>query len=225
MIGRGTVGRPRLRGATRAALLFLGAVVLTAEGCGPTPVRRELRGAPLGTAVPKPDFTFTATDGRVYDFRRETVGQLAFLFFGYTSCPDVCPVHMANLAAVLEKVSPEDRSRVRVVFITTDPARDTPAVLRAWLDHFDTSFVGLRANEEEVHRLEMSLGVPISQKESTGAKGDSAGYGVGHAAQVIAFTADDSAHVVYPFGVRQEDWAHDIPVLLRSPWMTAGSRP
>jgi protein SCO1/2 len=66
-----------------------------------------LAGPSLGQAIPKPDFTLTATDGSQFNFRQQTEGKIALLFFGYTHCPDVCPVHLANIAAALH--SPRSR--------------------------------------------------------------------------------------------------------------------
>ena len=93
------------------------------------------------------------------------------------------------------------------MFVTTDPARDTPEKLQTWLANFDPSFIGLRGTPEQVKAIEKSVGVAPAV---AGAPDSSGSYEVGHAAQVIAFTPDDSAHVVYPFGTRQADWAHDL---------------
>jgi protein SCO1/2 len=175
-----------------------------------------LRGPRNLSPIPKPAFTLVTTDGRPFSFRDETAGRVALLYVGYTNCPDVCPAHMKNIAAALRTLSPADRDRVRVVFVTTDPARDTPTALRSWLDHFDSSFVGLRGSLEEVNAIAAVVGLSPASREPgpTGA----AAYGVAHAAAVVAFTPDDSAHIVYPFGMSQIDWEHDLPLLLRSPW-------
>ena len=100
-------------------------------------------GTLLGQPLDKPEFTLTDTSGNPYDFRQQTRGYVTLLYFGYTSCPDVCPLHMANLAAVLQEVSGEVNSKIKVVFVTTDPNRDTPQVIRKWLDNFDVTFIGL----------------------------------------------------------------------------------
>src|SRR5687767_7311065 len=162
----------------------------------------------------KPDFTFTSTTGAPYNFRKETDGKLTLLFFGYTYCPDVCPMHMANIAAVMKKLPYADQQRVRVVFVTTDPERDTPERLRTWLGQIDPGFVGVAGPMDQINGLQQSLGLAPAKPEPTpGApKGQ---YGVAHAAVVLAFTPDDSLRVVYPFGIRQQDWAKDIPMLLR----------
>src|SRR5687767_5086045 len=91
------------------------------------------RGMMLTPPVAKPNYVFTGTDGRPYDFKKETSGKVALLFFGYTNCPDVCPLHMTNLGNVIKQLPAADRERIQVVFVTTDPERDTPEKLRTWI--------------------------------------------------------------------------------------------
>jgi cytochrome oxidase Cu insertion factor (SCO1/SenC/PrrC family)/copper(I)-binding protein len=154
----------------------------------------------------------TDFNGRPYDFATETRDKVALLFFGYTHCPDVCPLHMANIAAVLRQMSAEDRARVVTVFVTTDPERDTPTRLREWLANFDPSFVGLTGTKEELASAQQSLGLGEARREYLNA--DSVNYFVAHAAQVFAFARDGFAYTIYPFGIRQEDWANDLPRLV-----------
>jgi protein SCO1/2 len=191
------------------------AAAAIAAACGDraarVPAPTDFHGVGMIPPIAKPDFTFTATDGKPFDFRARTSGKLALLFFGYTNCPDVCPVHAANVAAVLRDLSWADRQRVMFVFVSTDPARDSLPAIRAWLDHFDSSFVGLRGPIDSVNALALKLMLPGAALEQKAKDGT---YGVGHSAVVLAFSADDSARVMYPFGVRQQDWAADIPKLL-----------
>jgi protein SCO1/2 len=168
--------------------------------------------APLTVSIARPDFTLTDTQGRPFSFRQRTAGSLTFLFFGYTHCPDVCPVHAANIASVLRTLSIEDRRRVQVVFVTVDPQRDSAAVLRRWLDAFDPQFIGLRGSADAVSAIEASLGLAPAIAEAPDSTG---AYGVGHAAPVILFSPDDTARAMYPFGTRQSDWARIIPRELR----------
>ncbi len=198
-----------------AVAFFIGAVALGSAGCRPAaegPSARELgqlHGEVRQVPDPVPDFTLTDTAGHPFRFRKEADRSLTLLYFGYTHCPDVCPVHMANLAAVLKDLPWELRQRIKVVFVTTDPDRDTRAVLRQWLDAFDPGFVGLSGTVAQVNAAQALLGIPpLVREERT--SGD---YGVGHAAQVIAFTPDGRTRVDYPFGTRQADWAHDLPLL------------
>ncbi|MGQ0642149.1 MAG: SCO family protein [Gemmatimonadaceae bacterium] len=173
-----------------------------------------LRGTALREPLTKPAFVLTRSDGAAYDFVKETNGRLVLLFFGYTHCPDVCPLHMANIAAVLKKLPWEQRNALRVVFVTTDPSRDTPQRLNEWLSAFDPAFVGLRGTIDAVDDIQTSLGIaPATREPAT----DSGEYLVSHAAQVFAFGRDGVARVAYPFGTRQDDWAHDIPRLLAAP--------
>jgi len=199
-------------GSRRAALglVVIGAVAIgcgqRSDDAGATP--HGLHGAELPQPRPKPDFTLTNTEGKPYDFRRATDGYLTFLFFGYTHCPDICPLHMANLATVLKNVPVRTRDRVKVVFVTTDPARDTGPVIRDWLDHFDETFVGLTGTEEEVVQAQRAAGLQPGFREDSTAE-----YTVAHAAYVIAYTPDNLQRVLYPSGMRQRDWAADIPIL------------
>ncbi len=193
-------------------LVFAGAVALT--GCGRVGERspEDLAGYLLEKPLAKPDFVLTGTDGRPFHFRRQTDGYLTLVFFGYTNCPDVCPLHMASLGAVIPALDPAVARRVKVVFVSTDPRRDLAGVLRAWLDHFDRDFIGLTGDSTVIAKVEGALQLAPAVIERAAA-GDT-GYTVGHSALVVAFTPDNLAHVVYPYGTRQEDWAHDIPKLV-----------
>jgi len=177
-------------------------------------LRGEMRGMELDPPLAKPSFVFPAADGRMYDFRKETDGDLALIFFGYTHCPDICPVHMNNIMAVLKKMSESDVRRVHVLFVTTDPARDTEQRLRDWLGMMDLRIIGLRPTAEEAIRLQSQLGIQpaLVLEPRAGHEGN---YDVSHAAQVIAFAPDNLGRVAYAAGTRQTDWAHDIPLLLR----------
>lgn len=190
------------------------ALSLTAA-CAPgqPPVRVEdLKGPRLTQGLPRPDFVAKRGDGSPYDFRSETKGTLAFLFFGYTNCPDVCPLHMTNLAGAIHDLPPEVRRQVKVIFVTTDPLRDTPERLRSWLLNFDSTFVGLSGDSAVLSGVQQRLGMPPAMRD---AESDGNGYTISHGAHLWAFTPDDSAHVVYPLGLKREDLAADIPRLLR----------
>jgi protein SCO1/2 len=206
----------RRPGTRASAALLIVALAGPASGCAD---RRQLSasgyaGAELTQPRPKPEFVLTSMRGGSWDFRRETDGYVTLLFFGYTHCPDVCPVHMANLGAVLDRLPFEVSSRVKVVFVTTDPARDTPERLRQWLGKFSPDFIGLTGTAEQLRQAQITAGLlPAVPDSTSSAKGD---YGVGHAAQVLAYTPDNLERVEYPAGTRQEDWAHDLPLLVRA---------
>jgi protein SCO1/2 len=205
---------------TAAMSVLIAAVALLPAACRiEAPERTEAeerarttgyRGILLPDADHRPDFVLTDAHGAAFDFRAETEGKLALLFFGYTYCPDVCPVHMASLAAVRRDLSPDDQDAMRVIFVTADPRRDTPERLLDWLRSFDPDFVGLRGREAEVDSIMLGLGLPPAIRDT--ASGPD--YAVGHASQVIAFPPGDAVRVIYPFGTRQADWQHDLPKLL-----------
>jgi protein SCO1/2 len=202
--------RPFKRVPTGVFLLGVLALTACGERSGADSPDSGFRGAELPEPFPAPDFTLRDTDGAEFRFRDQTAGYLTLLFFGYTSCPDICPVHMANLGAVLGDFLLEQRRRVKVVFVTTDPGRDTPEVVREWLDHFDRSFIGLIGDLDAVNEIQASFRLPPAvRQEMPGGE-----HVVGHASQVVAITSDGLVRVFYPSGVRQADWANDLPRLL-----------
>lgn len=181
----------------------------------------KYRGTELGRTLDKPALTLTDTSGQSYDFRARTAGKVTLLYFGYTHCPDVCPTTMADLGRALTKLKPEDRAAVNVVFVTTDPERDTGPALREWLDAFDTTFVGLTGPFDQIQAAAKSVGVALEPpKVAPDGKVTST-----HGTQVIAYSPDNIARVIYlasvgmnpdgtPAGITADDFAHDLPLLI-----------
>ncbi len=206
-------------------LIVVGSLVLAACGSkadqGETGQQRETdgyRGMVMITPLEKPAFTSPDTSGSPFDFVKETEGYVTLLFFGYTYCPDVCPGHMAVLAAALKELPDDVSSRVKVAFVTVDPERDTPERLREWLDNFDSAFIGLvpesqQATDEITQKVLRSFWAPITNEDLGGGN-----YAVGHPAVIIAYTTDNLAHVLYPFGVKKGAWVHDLPKLVEDGW-------
>jgi protein SCO1 len=177
-------------------------------------------GGLVNPPLPKPRFTLTDTSGASFDFWSQTQGYVTLLFFGYARCPDQCPLHMENIALGLKTLPSGLGDQVKLVFVTTDPARDTPKQLRSWLDRFDRRFVGLTGSEAAIEAAEKSAGVPPARKIVRA--GDN--YAVGHANFVLAYTKDNLAHVIYPGGVTQGDWAHDLPRLVKETWSSRNKK-
>jgi protein SCO1/2 len=215
-----------------AALLLTGCAASSAEPAV-TP-SRAFHGEEPQPAPERPSFVLTTTEGERYDFAVETAGRPTLLYFGYTSCPDECPTAMADIAGALRAVPAELRERVEVVFVTTDPDRDTGPRLRRWLDGFSASFVGLLGNQAEIDAAQEAVGVRPAAKgepiptlpgrpdQHEHVRGTAAhshdgplGYGVGHADVIFAFDTRDRMPVLYPGGVRPSDLAADLPLLVQ----------
>lgn len=193
-----------------------------AQGSAKTPAppaaasKEQYRGGLVTPPLPKPHFTLTDTTGAPFDFWAKTQGQVTLLFFGYSRCPDECPMHMSNVAKTLQQLPGGVGEEVKLIFVTTDPQRDTPKVLRAWLDAFDKRFVGLTGTEAAVDAAQRATGVPPAAKQMRAGSG--ADYAVAHANFVLAYTKDNLAHLIYPGGVTRQDWAHDLPSLIKENW-------
>jgi protein SCO1/2 len=140
-----------------------------------------------GTSVPEPyrlpDKTLTDTAGRPYNIMTSPSKPVLLLFFGYSNCPDVCNTVLADVASALNRMNPAARDQIQMVFITTDPARDTPKVVRTYLGRFDPTFVGLTGQLATIKAIAGRVGVDIEGMQ----KLPSGGYEVGHSAQVIGF--------------------------------------
>jgi protein SCO1 len=131
----------------------------------PEPPSKEIsgvtyRGGLVSPPLPKARFTLTDTSAAPFDLWQQTQGYVTLLFFGYTHCPDLCPLHMANIAFALKQMPADVAEQIKVVFVTTDPRRDSPKVLRSWLDRFDKRFIGLTGSEsllKQPSRLQQCL--------------------------------------------------------------------
>ncbi|MFD0143353.1 MULTISPECIES: SCO family protein [unclassified Streptomyces] len=161
----------------------------------------------------KPDLVLTDTQGKQFDLRAQTKGKPTLIYFGYTHCPDVCPLTMSNIAIAKKQLPKADQDKLQVVFVTTDPERDTPAELAKWLPAAgDPSFVGLTGDFTTIQAGARQIGIGIDppKKEKDGSVVSM------HGAQVIAFSpTTDQGYVLYGEDTRVEDYAKDLPKLIK----------
>ncbi|MEN3356579.1 MAG: hypothetical protein V7637_561 [Mycobacteriales bacterium] len=211
----GAGGAPAATGRTGAATGAAGSTGTVGEpgtGGGGGAVPGGDRGFRLNVPLPRARFALTDTTGARYDFTARTRGRATLLYFGYTHCPDQCPTMLADIAAALRQLPAAVRSRVTVVFVTTDPQRDTPAVLAHFLAQFDPAFIGLTGDTAAVVRAQQAAQIPLSKPtpETTKAPAGSTAHGGG----ALAYGLDDYAHLTYPAGTSVEDLVHDLPALV-----------
>jgi protein SCO1/2 len=168
----------------------------------------ELRGRVLENRMVKPGLVLMDTSGEPFDLQVETDGYVTLLYFGYTYCADICPSHMADVAAVLDR-NPDMKEHTKVVFVTVDPERDTPKRLRDWLDLFNEDFIGLTGTPEEVQdAVDRTFKDETFKIVKTPTKSGS--YTVNHAAFVIPYSHDNVARVVWPFGTTLDVCENDM---------------
>lgn len=200
---------PRRRRHIHSGLIVLLALILGVTACGGGIGTDDFQGVVVDPPQPKPSFILTDTEGNAFNFRTDTEGKLALLYFGYINCPDICPVHLAQLAEVFDQI-PSVAHDTEVVFVSVDPERDTPEKIRTFLDNFDSRFIGLTGTLQEVEAAQTIAGVPVAQFV-----GEAPDYTVNHAAMVIAFAPDGLNYTIYPFGTRQSQWKNDLPLLVQ----------
>jgi protein SCO1/2 len=186
---------------------------LIASGCNSANVEPgELHGN-----IVDPPFTVSKqalvdTDGQPYSLATNTDKRLTLVFFGYTNCPDICGTVMGNLASAMTRLDDRDRDQVDVVFVTTDPERDTGPALRRYLDRYDKSFIGVTGPIEEIATVAKSVAVGMGQKLPTG------GYDVNtHTTQVTGIDSDDQAPIYWSRSTSSAQFAQDIHTLLGKP--------
>ncbi len=168
----------------------------------------------------RPPVVFATTDGQRFDLARRPSDEVTVLFFGFTHCNDVCPTTMADLAAARRSLHTRLQENLLVAFVTVDPARDNPEVLRHWLDRYDDDFVGLIGNDNTVRGAERALYAPISQlprdtsREQTPSNADRHGYQVEHTGTVYVF-APRQRTLIYTGGTTPPQYTEDFIRLLR----------
>ena len=152
-------------------------------------------------------FDFNGTQRQLADFR----GKVVAVFFGYTHCPDVCPTTLSELASARKKLG-ADAGKVQVLFITADPERDTPDVLKQYVTAFDPTFLALRGTPEQTAKVAKAFKVIIQKN----AGADANNYGVDHSSGTYVYDTTGRLRLYMSYGQSAELFAHDIAQLLKS---------
>ncbi|MEU6220557.1 SCO family protein [Streptomyces sp. NPDC047022] len=215
---------------TLAAAALLASATLALSACGSggngdkpvVSVSAENGAGKAGTVLDppftKPDLVLTDTHGKKYDLRAETKGRPTLIYFGYTHCPDVCPLTMNNLAVAKKEVDKStqltqaQKDSLRIVFVTTDPERDTPSSLGTWLKQIDPDVIGLTGDFTKIQAGARSLGISIEapRKEKDGKIVST------HGSQVIAFSPkNDGGYVLYTQSATVDDYTKDLPKIIK----------
>ena len=221
-----------LAAAVPRTLLAAALTVALAVACSTAATTNDLQGLVVDEPFELPSMTLTDTAGEPFNIRTNTEGSVRLVYFGFTNCVDICPIDVSQVAQVLDK--PESPENVELLFVTVDPERDTPAVLRTFLDRFNPAFRGLRATPEQLTQLQNEVGAiaailldPPEAPEPDNDGGAShthdgdeeifapgtTNYQVGHDGRIFAFAPDGLGYVQFPHGTRQSTIAHDLKIL------------
>jgi protein SCO1/2 len=187
----------------RRRLLLSSLALLALTGCGPD--APPLYGMDL-TGMPAGDFLLQDTDGqerRLADYR----GHPVMLFFGFTQCPDICPTALTR-ALEIKALLGADADKLRILFITVDPERDTPEILRAYTQAFDPGFIGLRGTAEQTRAAAQSFKV-FYQKVPTGSS-----YTMDHTALTYIIDAQGKLRLALRHQQSAQECAQDLRTVL-----------
>ncbi|MCP3868451.1 MAG: SCO family protein [Gammaproteobacteria bacterium] len=150
---------------------------------------------PIAEAPPGGDFTLRSADGPISlkDFR----GNVVFIYFGYTRCPDICPASLGYLSQALDELSEQELKKVRALLVSVDPDRDTPESLKEYVAYFHPSFIAVTGTAEEVAAAAELYGAKYYPVEL---EGSSFGYAVNHSTVTYLVTPDGELRFIFPHG-------------------------
>jgi protein SCO1 len=194
----------------RRWVLAVALLALASTGCDRGAQALSFRATDITGAEFGKDLQLTDFDGtlrRLSDFH----GEVVVVFFGYTHCPDVCPTTLSELAAAVKKLGPAGE-KVQVLFVTADPERDTPAVLKQYVTAFNPSFLGLRGTLEETERVAKDFKTIILKNPGA----DPNNYTVDHSSGTYIYDTDGKLRLYVGYGQGSEVFAHDIGQLLKA---------
>jgi len=179
-------------------------------GCQPAPQPPSFQATDITGAAFGRDFRLTDHNGRertLADFR----GKVVAVFFGYVHCPDVCPTTLSDFSLALQQLGPE-ADRVQVIFVTVDPQRDTPELLKQFVPAFNPGFLGMVTDEASLRLLAKEYKV-VYQKTSVKAADD---YLIDHSAGTYVYDPKGNLRLLMPYGSSPEAIAKDLKTLLAS---------
>jgi len=141
------------------------------------------------------DFTLHAASGTVAlsDFR----GKVVMLYFGYTTCPDICPSALSFLTQALNELNEEELQKVQGIFVSVDPKRDTPEKLAQYVDYFHPNLIGVTGTAEEVAKAAKLYGAQYYEAEL---EDSPIGYAVNHSSVTYLITSDGALRFIFPHG-------------------------
>lgn len=153
--------------------------------------------SPAKALQPGGDFVLLDQDGDAFGLQ-QLRGKVVLLFFGYTFCPDICPTELSNIAAVLSALQDESDA-VQGLFITLDAQRDTPQVIKPYIDFFNSGLIGLTGAQAELDRVAAMYRVKF-QRQLT----DDERYSIDHSANLYVIDRDGRLAAVVPYGLPPE---------------------
>ena len=202
---------PHTRRSRASVLVAAGTVLVTLVAGSGCRDQAPFHANVLADVLPAPALRLDDPNGQRFDLSARK-GRVILLYFGYTHCPDVCPTTLADFARAIRTLSDKQRNGVHFVFMSVDPARDTPAVTEEYVRKFDTTFAALAPSAAKLDSIKTTWGFAVERDSMRGMKSDF--YGVSHPAGVFVMDRLGNVRMIFNPGIKAEDIASDLKRIL-----------
>jgi protein SCO1/2 len=192
-----------------AAVLLSLAVACSPAGDGGVPAESDTKAAELPVLPIGGEFTLTDHNGQPFSLS-SLEGKVVLIFFGYTMCPDACPTTLSKLSSAYGRLTPDERARVKAVYISIDPERDTPAVMKDHLTYFGVDAIGLTGTVEGTSEVARQFGAHFEKTSDKTA----AGYLMSHTVSIFGLDAEGQTRLLIDYEASVDLVVKEIRALL-----------
>lgn len=170
----------------------------------------QFNGGEISPPAAAPALELSDQNGEAFTLAQDE-GNVSLIYFGYTTCPDLCPTTLNDFAIVKEELGEEAASDVDFIMVTFDPERDTQARMKEYLNFFDPEFIGLRGDDAQTQQFLKDYGVTIKRVEYPNS---STGYLIDHTALIYVIDKEGRLRLTYPYGTDPAMIAEDVQHLV-----------
>ena len=192
--------------STSGIRLFAALMLALLAGCSGD--QQNWNAKSISGLMPELSYELTDTSGKTVT-AEDTDGNIRLMFFGFTSCPDICPTTLQKLARVVKNLPEPTRQDVKIIFVSVDPERDTPERIKSYVEFFSDSIIGLTGSEKNLRELSKRYRTTFGYETPN----EDGNYDVSHSSAVYVFDRDGEARLLVRPGQSTEALIADLKAL------------